>query len=175
MKRALFLLSLILVFAGASVLFSQPTENMKACKDDSMKFCKDVKPGDGRITDCLKSHESELSTGCKGNMEKMTKVKEKMTEFQNACKDDEQKLCQGVKPGHGAIAKCLKLHESELSAPCKDEMSKVREKIQEFQTACKDDLQKVCKHIKIGKGRKLKCLKDHESELSEGCKAVLNK
>ena len=36
-----------------------------ACKDDVQKFCKDVKEGGGRIIQCMKAHEAELSAECK--------------------------------------------------------------------------------------------------------------
>jgi Cysteine rich repeat len=34
------------------------------CKGDAEKFCKGVKPGQGRILSCLKSHQSELAPAC---------------------------------------------------------------------------------------------------------------
>jgi Cysteine rich repeat len=37
---------------------------MEACKPDAEKFCKDVKPGHGRVAVCLRQHESELSEAC---------------------------------------------------------------------------------------------------------------
>ena len=37
----------------------------KACEPDVAKFCKDVKPGDGAVKQCLQSHESELAQECK--------------------------------------------------------------------------------------------------------------
>jgi hypothetical protein len=37
----------------------------EACKADVQRFCKDEKPGGGRIRDCLKAHRDELSDGCK--------------------------------------------------------------------------------------------------------------
>jgi Cysteine rich repeat len=39
-------------------------EMHKACADDVDKFCKDVQPGKGQITGCLRAHKSELSAGC---------------------------------------------------------------------------------------------------------------
>src|SRR5690349_20644652 len=36
------------------------------------------------------------------------------------CADDAAKLCAGVEAGGGKLARCLRSHESELSAPCKD-------------------------------------------------------
>ncbi len=40
----------------------------EACKADLSAFCKDVKPGGGRLLQCLKQHESELSPECKAQM-----------------------------------------------------------------------------------------------------------
>jgi len=36
------------------------------------------------------------------------------------CADDAAKLCAGVEAGGGKLARCLRKHEGELSAPCKD-------------------------------------------------------
>jgi hypothetical protein len=40
-------------------------EAAQACQDDVLKFCKDVKAGEGRILRCLKAHQNELSPECK--------------------------------------------------------------------------------------------------------------
>lgn len=37
----------------------------EACRTDVERLCKDVKPGEGRIRECLKTHATELSDGCK--------------------------------------------------------------------------------------------------------------
>lgn len=39
--------------------------------------------------------------------------------------------------------------------------------------ACKDDVAKFCKDVQPGEGRIIKCMKEHENELSPGCKANL--
>jgi hypothetical protein len=36
-----------------------------ACKQDMQTLCSDVKPGEGRVKECMKSHREQLSTGCK--------------------------------------------------------------------------------------------------------------
>lgn len=37
---------------------------MKACKADAEKFCKGIRPREGRILSCLKGRESDLSPAC---------------------------------------------------------------------------------------------------------------
>ncbi len=39
-------------------------EAAHACRGDAEKFCKDVKPGEGRIVECLRQHQGELSKEC---------------------------------------------------------------------------------------------------------------
>lgn len=91
------------------------------------------------------------------------------------CKADAEKFCKDVKPGGGRIMACLKEHAAELSAECRAKGLEVREKAKEMSEACKGDLDKLCKDVKGGRGEKLRCLKKHETELSGGCRAELDK
>jgi len=43
-------------------------DKKEACEADAKKLCKDTKPGGGRIMQCLKEHEGELSSECKEQM-----------------------------------------------------------------------------------------------------------
>jgi hypothetical protein len=90
------------------------------------------------------------------------------------CAADAEKLCKDVQPGEGRVAKCLKEHSNELSPACKDNIGKMKEKVQEFEQACKEDATKLCKDVKPGGGRILQCLKQHESELSATCKEKMD-
>ncbi|HVN84960.1 MAG TPA: cysteine rich repeat-containing protein [Candidatus Binatia bacterium] len=40
------------------------TERHRVCANDAATFCKDVKPGDGRVRQCLKQHQAQLSAEC---------------------------------------------------------------------------------------------------------------
>ncbi len=95
------------------------------CRGDVEKFCKDVKPGGGRIAMCLKEHQTDLSPACK---EKIAEVKEEVKEVHQACQGDVQQFCKDVKPGGGRIARCLKEHKDELSAGCKGKIGEMKEK-----------------------------------------------
>ena len=106
-----------------------------------------------------------------------------------ACKADIEKLCKDVQPGKGGIMKCLKEHKTELSAECLAGIKERREgknggagggtkgemkaAMKEMNEACKADLDKLCKDVKPGEGRLIKCLKDNEAALSDVCKAKL--
>lgn len=44
------------------------------------------------------------------------------------CKDDAAKLCSGVEMGNGKLARCLRLHEGDLSDPCKTALAAAADK-----------------------------------------------
>lgn len=100
-------------------------QTKKPCADDIAKFCKDVKPGEGRLLKCLKEHEKELSPTCKASIEE---AKAKMKEAHEACADDVHKFCQDVKPGGGRIVRCLKENEKSLSPECQEKLTQARKK-----------------------------------------------
>lgn len=46
--------------------------------------------------------------------------KERARAAAKACRADAGKFCQGIQPGGGRLQACLKAHEAELSASCRD-------------------------------------------------------
>jgi len=97
----------------------------------------------------------------------------------NPCRADIQKFCGNVKPGGGAIIKCLKEHSSELSPECKEKGEQLKERIEktkaDMKAACGDDEAKLCKGIEPGRGAIMKCLHDNQGQLSQGCKDFMAK
>ncbi len=91
------------------------------------------------------------------------------------CKEDVDKFCKGIRPGHGRMLSCLKSHESEVSAACRDHIAEMREKVKGFMKDCRDDHRKFCKGIRPGHGRIAACLKSHEGELAEACRVHFSK
>jgi hypothetical protein len=89
------------------------------CADDIAKFCKDVKPGGGRLVQCIQEHEKELSPSCTASIEE---AKKKLKDAHQACDDDVQKFCKDVKSGQGRIVSCLREHQKDLSPTCRATM-----------------------------------------------------
>ena len=116
MKKIVMSLAALSVLFGLSLTAQTPEMGQKPCREDVNKFCKDIRPGGGRIWACLKSHEAELSAPCR---EHMALMREKMSGFMQACRSDRRKFCSGIPAGRGRIVACLKSHLDELSEECK--------------------------------------------------------
>ncbi len=89
------------------------------------------------------------------------------------CAEDIAKFCKDVQAGGGRIARCLKEHEKELSAPCLQYIAESMKRWKETAQACHDDVLKFCKDVKPGGGRIARCLKEHQNELSPECRERL--
>ena len=68
---------------------------------------------------------------------------------------------------------CLKDHESELSAGCQAERKQMKEKHEAFKQDCSADLAKFCSSVGDEHWGKMKCLKEHKTELTPACQADL--
>jgi hypothetical protein len=131
MKRAtvtvplvtLFVVTLGLVLLHGTGAFAQAAG---ACAGDVEKFCQGVQQGEGRIAKCMAQHREELSPGCKARLDEAAK---QLKGVQKACEDDIIAFCEGVKPGGGRIAKCLKANESKLSPQCKASAAKAKKEM----------------------------------------------
>jgi Cysteine rich repeat len=88
-----------------------------------------------------------------------------------ACKADVERLCPGAQPGHGRVMRCLRDKEDQVSAECKAHIEEMRQRFQAAAEACKPDVEKFCQDVQPGGGRIIQCLRQHETELSDACKA----
>ena len=110
--RTALLAALFASLAGAvdSSFAQQPAQKgakaggERVCREDAKKFCSDVRPGGGRIYNCLTSHNAELAPACR---ERLAVAKARYDEFVKACKSDADKYCKSIPPGGGRILSCL--------------------------------------------------------------------
>ena len=113
-KRMFF----IIVGLLCIVLYSHSpayAEEALLCADDIEKYCKEIKPGGGRLLNCLKAHEKDLSASCCAKIGELQGI---ITECEQACSGDIARFCKEVQPGGGRILKCLQGHDKELSPSC---------------------------------------------------------
>jgi hypothetical protein len=110
--KTMLTIAAVLLTAGA-VLAGGKGEGKGPCRADLEKFCKEVKPGEGRKMECLRSHEAGLSAECKANLAEKRAERLK----KNPCLADREKFCAG-KEGKERAA-CMKGHEKELSEACR--------------------------------------------------------
>jgi Spy/CpxP family protein refolding chaperone len=92
----------------------------QACKADREKFCSGMKPGDGKMRDCMKQHASELSAECTSAMKA---AREAFRNIRQECKADAEKFCSDTPKAGGGVMKCLESHASELEAACSTALS----------------------------------------------------
>ena len=122
---------IVLLFGivGLAVSIGAPVgaQSKSPCADEITKFCKEVKPGGGRLARCLKEHEKDLSSQCKASIDE---ARARAKGAHEKCADDIQKFCSDVKPGRGGIVRCLKENERQLSPERREQLTRGGKKAQ---------------------------------------------
>jgi hypothetical protein len=91
------------------------------------------------------------------------------------CADDVNRFCADVKGKRGEVPACLRAKSSELTAECRQEVedrdARIAQRVAIAESECSAELTKFC----AGKPdyEKVKCLRGHFDELSEGCQLVV--
>jgi hypothetical protein len=68
-----------LALAFMSPVQASPMSTMRDCHPDYQKFCSSVERGDGRVVECLKQHQAQLSPACATDMKAMaSKVEDRV-------------------------------------------------------------------------------------------------
>jgi Golgi apparatus protein 1 len=86
------------------------------CQDDATKFCANVPTGSGRVQECLKAHEKQLSPTCRKAVDSLRKNAQT---FAAICVFDMQRFCSDTPPGGMRMLKCLETNHDDLSPNCK--------------------------------------------------------
>lgn len=146
-----------------------PSEGLgRPCAEDIARLCPGVKPGGGRIAQCLQGKADQVSAACKARVEQAKEVNQ-------ACLADAEKFCSDIPPGAGRVVVCVQQHEGELSQACRAHLQQLRARFKEVHEACRDDAAKFCANVPPGRGRVAVCLHEHEADLGETCRAQLTR
>jgi Cysteine rich repeat. len=106
--------------ASFLAMFAVPALANQECKADRERLCKDV-PREG-MHECMKKNEDKLSPGCKAFK---AQKREQFKAMREACRSDREKFCGTIghdKSDKGKVRECMKSHENELSASCREKI-----------------------------------------------------
>ena len=120
----------VLLFSGVASAEKGIVETFKeGCKSELEKFCKDVKPGDGRMLACLYAHSDKISARCEYAVydaaSQLERALTALTYVANVCRDDLKANCAGTKAGEGRILNCLEKNDAKVSGRCKQALKDV--------------------------------------------------
>ena len=131
-RLSLAVLAAAALLALPMVVSAAEQAEQRPCMEELEKFCKDVKPGEGRIIKCLQDHDSELSAVCR---DKVQSIMKRLEEAKQACAPDIGKFCADVVPGGGRLIKCLTPHFDELTPTCKEKAGPILKHIDKAKKA----------------------------------------
>ena len=127
MKGVFIIIGVAIVSLGvAGNLFAQESlidTVANGCKTEITTYCKDVKPGEGRILACLYAYEDKLSGKCEYALydaaARLERAVAALTYVAKECEADIVANCSGVKAGEGRVLQCLEKNEAKVSKRCK--------------------------------------------------------
>jgi len=103
----------LLVLSGVAAAEKWIVETFsEGCKADLEKYCKDVKPGDGRLLACLYAHSDKISARCEYAV-------------YDAASQLERALTANIKPGEGRLLTCIEKNDAKVSGRCKQALKDV--------------------------------------------------
>jgi hypothetical protein len=88
------------------------------------------------------------------------------------CREQIAQLCPGLERGPDLRA-CMKEQRDQLSRECQERMQAHRAHKQQMREACGDDVAALCSDVARERGAVKRCLREHEADLSEACRAAL--
>jgi len=91
-----------------------------SCAEDVTKYCKEIVPGGGRVTNCLKANEAGLSAACREEQQAMLW---RTRRAPDECADDVIEFCANVRPVDRRIVRCLLQNEKALSNECRKRLN----------------------------------------------------
>jgi hypothetical protein len=133
MKGVFLVIGVAIVSLGlAGNLFAQETlidTVANGCKTEITTYCKDVKPGEGRILACLYAYEDKLSGKCEYALydaaARLERAVAALSYVAKECEADIAANCSGVKAGEGRVLQCLEKNEAKVSKRCKGALKDV--------------------------------------------------
>jgi len=93
----------------------------KTCAPSITQYCADIEPGNGRLTACMVRNQASLPPVCRTSVYATV---EQGSKFLLLCGSDLSTACPTLKPGNGRLYACLRFKEEQLTAGCRNYLSK---------------------------------------------------
>ena len=94
------------------------------------------------------------------------------------CRENIERYCGNVQPGGGRIMHCLMEHFGSLDPACAGvfpQEETARATAMDVLSSCDEDIRNYCAAVQYGDGRIIRCLKEHDGQLSRTCRKSLPK
>jgi hypothetical protein len=134
-----------------------------ACGQDMQKFCRAVQPGEGRKIKCLESRRMELSEACRAVIQGMATQRPV----------PQRNMPANAQPPGPTRLFASPSHVSAVPVPQQQSRASPAGGTALVGTACAQDMQNFCGAVRVGEGRKIKCLESRRMELSPNCRASI--
>jgi hypothetical protein len=108
-------------------------------------------------------------------------AEESMIEYvMNACEGDLEQYCSQVTPGDGRLLYCVAAHGDKISGDCQyalfeaaTVLAQMSDVIVAVADSCETEIDTLCGDVKLGEGRIVACLQEHDSDIGESCRAAV--
>lgn len=159
----------------------------EACRQDVDHFCASVKPGDGKVHQCLVDHQDSLTVACRAETNHLSIAAASNVELSpslgKACASERQAHCKGVTPGKARVFNCLLANADKMNmtASCNSNLKATQgNRLRNWRLdygvrkQCKADVSKYCgaadnNSEDEGSGAVLKCLVAANQSLTTSC------
>ena len=115
MMKSIMAIATVVLLAAPVAMAQQ--RSARVCVADIKAKCAGVKPGGGRIKDCVKTHVAEFSDPCKARLARVA-------EITKACAADIKENCAGKERGRGSVRTCIQKSIANIkSDQCKEALA----------------------------------------------------
>lgn len=130
----------------------QGATGMAACRADIAAFCKGIEAGGGKRVQCLQANEARLQPDC-------------------AAAIDSRREAKGPRGAHAAppVAPTGPQTGAPVPSASAPTAAVPAEATVRPMMACRADVKTLCASVPVGRGEKMKCLRENQAKLSPVC------
>ena len=127
MKRFMVLVSALWVMTAVVLLLVRAipafAQEASPCARDLEQYCKDVKPGEGRVLKCYEEHKEKMSSACQAWAEMAKRMGSRVTDY---CAKEIESSCSGKKGDPLGLLECLQSNYVGVSYDCRVKLNEFK-------------------------------------------------